>query len=496
MKTMNMLAALLISLLSYVVLFAEDPLKAQSAEEAYLSLINPSNGIKTELEYNNIVLDYMEKYGEDFVYAAIKGCRGKEDLKKGEAYALGTRMFLINLVSRYENKTALVNTLVKLYESDSDTVFRDIGVPLALKIVLWDSDTEKISYSRLKAYMTLNKDNLPLQFIEGYMYKNNPFEALKIFSGILSTPEDAKMLKELSDDIYALQWKNTWPDDVSTYVEAKNAANKNISLIVDRNEWWIQLFVRRILFVKPNWATDKMGKMLSRPISFPNTKFGNEISTEDKTQGSRLLNSDEAINDPSHISVIILKHPFVVSDPNERWHFLYTDSDVRLERHSEGSILNREVYFMPSPVVIFSNISEIGGELLVSYQKTTNTRLPWIYIKEVASRSLYLPRDASFEVQPEYITDAYLSIKKMDIPKSATSVGLYFDHPSVVPIYEFTFENVSDSEVKNVKIPISVMAGNYEVCCLSKGGAKIACFKTLFVDRNGQGRTYELLRKR
>ncbi|MGI6301055.1 MAG: hypothetical protein ACOX52_08370 [Verrucomicrobiota bacterium] len=228
---------------------------ASNAVDAYANLIDTesiSKTIKTEDEWNRLIQSYIDRFGYEFVIEAVRNYRGREDLKKGEKYAMATRHTLAKVISMTESKEELLEALVSLYESDPDEVLRKVSVPFALSGIFYDDDLEKFTLSPA-ASMLKKQDDLPIQFIGEYMYER-PADAVMLMAEVFGTSDDKQMVAELANSISQLWRRRSWPDGVTSAEEATSRAQELLLSIAGRKEWWLQMFLKRVLDEKPEWS--------------------------------------------------------------------------------------------------------------------------------------------------------------------------------------------------------------------------------------------------
>jgi hypothetical protein len=267
--------------------FSGDSEYALSAVDAYASLLDServSATIKSEEEWSMLIQGYIERFGYEFIFEAVRNYRGKEDVKKSEQYALITRYTLAKILEMMDDSEALLDALISLYESDPDEVLRNVSIPFALSGIFYDYDRGKFSLSPGASMLKQRQEDLPMQFIAGYMYKH-PIEAVLLMADVFGTDGDKRMLEELTAGISSLWRSQYWPYDVTTFAQATQRAQELLLSISDRNEWWIHLFIQKVLEENPEWSTAALEKFWGTSI-MPEAKSKPETLVAVKTNSA------------------------------------------------------------------------------------------------------------------------------------------------------------------------------------------------------------------
>ena len=251
--------------------FGTDLMHAETAVDAYENLINSeavASTLHTEEDFDRLVQGYINQFGSEFIFEAVKNYRGKNDLKKGEEYAMSTRYTLSRILSMKENQSELLDELVYLYESDSDEVLRNVSIPFALSGIFYDYELGKFSLTPAESMLKKRQDDLPVQFVSEYMYER-PVDAVILMAEVFGTPADVQMVVELSKEISSLWQSPYWPDDVTSFAQATSNAQELLLSISDRDEWWLRLFLKKVLTHKPEWSNPVLKEKSDRPIQYP-----------------------------------------------------------------------------------------------------------------------------------------------------------------------------------------------------------------------------------
>jgi len=244
-----------------------DVLEPKTAQQAYDLIMNTNNvlSIKTEAQWNELLQNYINKFGDDFLFVTLKNSRGRS--RNSNRKDLINQQILYKMVQT-SNKDHLLVILIDLYESNTNLVLRKKSIPFVLSGIFYDNKTERVDYSPMIPFLKTHKENLPIAFIEGYAYRQ-PLKVIHVFAKVFGKGEDEQMVENLVDKLTKLWNQYSWPKDVTSIADANKRATKLLLSIAHRDEWWLQLFLKRILEVKPEWGNSMLKQASQRAINYP-----------------------------------------------------------------------------------------------------------------------------------------------------------------------------------------------------------------------------------
>lgn len=162
-----------------------------------------------------------------------------------------------------------------------------------------------------------------------------------------------------------------------------------------------------------------------------------------------------ALAKQQRLTIHIEENPFENWTSADQWMFTYQQGSSRI---SSKVLANENRQWIP-----IDGVSELGGEILLSYQPAAGMSQPWTYLAGLNKRQVNLPSDANFLSLEEQLVPIKLKCSRIRQLRDYHTVGLFRNPYAKLPLYSMSVDAFLRADQGDAGGELQVMPGTYTI---------------------------------